>query len=171
MSFPGLWRSCHLLYRLVGCRLLCPFIFLSIYRTAWQQSFTHQEEIKSLDNCLFSVLFSSPNVSQECFHPSVFRRPGRKMDNGWWCGWQSARTLKLMKRRENLIRKALLRPQHYEKSQIKTHTSEPLCCFFSLNAFYPQTPVICPSLLTYEGKSTDTHTVCYYEDYSRFSSI
>ena len=45
------------------------------------------------------------NVSSKCFHPSVFSHPGRKMDNGWWCGWQSAWTLKLMKRREKLIRK------------------------------------------------------------------
>lgn len=122
MSFQGSWGSCHLWNRLVECRQLCPFIFLSICRTAWQQSFTHQEEIKSLNNCLFSVLFSSLNVSRKCFHPSVFSQPGRKMDNGWWCGWQSAWTLKLMKRRENLIRKALQRPQHYEKSQINTHT-------------------------------------------------
>lgn len=105
MSFTGPRRSSHLWNRLVGSRRLCPLIFLSIYQTAWQQSLTPWEEIKSLHNCLVSVLFSFANVSSKCFHPSVFSHPGRKMDNGWWCGWQSAWTLKLMKRREKLIRK------------------------------------------------------------------
>lgn len=154
MSFQASWRSCHPWNRLVECRLLCPFIFPSIYWTAWLQSFTHQEEIESLNHCLFGVLFHSPNVSWKCFHPSVFSQPGRKMDNGWWCGWQSAWTLKLMKRRENLIRKALLKPQHYEKSQ--THKSSPYVASLLQNAFLSQARAISSICLDTMVKNADT---------------
>lgn len=129
MSFTGPWRSSHLWNRLVGSRWLCPLIFLSIYQTAWQQSLTPWEEIKSLHNCLVSVLFSFANVSSKCFHPSMFSHPGRKMDNGWWCGWQSAWTLKLMKRRK-LIRKEST-SESTALISVNTHTGDPLlllCC-------------------------------------------
>lgn len=142
MSFTGPRRSSHLWNRLVGSRRLCPLIILSIYQAAWQRSLTPWEEIKRLCSCLASEWLSFAHVSSQGFHPPVFSPPGRKTDNGWWCGWQSAWTLRLMKRRGKLITKESTSESTALRiiSSTHTHTGRPFVAALLLNALFTFMP-------------------------------